>query len=61
MTWAPRCLVIPLPVPVEAKNFNQVSMFIRYLRVFCDTNSSYVQQQTDHGIVAGNITSISDS
>ena len=29
--------------------------------VNCDAKSSYVQQQTDHEIVAGNITSISDS
>ncbi len=59
MTWAPRWLVIPLQVPVEAHDFNHVS--IRYLWVFCDANSSYVQQHTDHGIVAGNITSISDN
>ena len=31
MTWAPRCLMNPLQVPVEAYDFNHVSIFIRYL------------------------------
>ena len=28
MTWAPRCLMIPLQVPAEAYDFNQVRIFL---------------------------------
>ena len=34
MIWAPRYLMIPLQVSVEAYDFNQVSIFIRYLWMF---------------------------
>ena len=38
MIWAPRYLMIPLQVPVEAYDFNQVSIFIRYIWVLFDTS-----------------------
>ena len=50
MTWAPRYLMIPLQVPVEAYDFNQVIIFIRYLWMFFWYQFDCAQRHTDHGI-----------